>query len=328
MEIRQIPAAERPATMFPLQAYAFKSSPWSPAEVETYRQKMRFFETAVNLIAEEDGVTLAGVAALRMRQNVRGLVHDMAGVASVATHPSARRRGLVRALLARLLPQMRDEGCAVSALYPFRPSFYAKFGFVGIPVRRTASFAPEGLSELLRADLPGEVERLPMRDGFEAFDGLTRRLLGQRHGFAVFDETRTAGFRDDQVWVAIARSGGEVVGALRYRIDRHGGDLIGEELLSTGSLGRALLLQFLARHVDQVARIVLRVGTDDVPELWGTDLSAVTEGRVDYPRDNAPMARVLDPIEVLTRGLGDVKDAAGPLGTLFPRRMPYLFADF
>ncbi|MBG0560107.1 GNAT family N-acetyltransferase [Actinoplanes aureus] len=392
MEIRQITAAERPATMFPLQAYAFMPSPWSQVEAETYRRRMRFFDTAVNLVAEEGGETLAGVSALRMRQNVRGRVHDMAGVASVAAHPSARRRGLVRELVTRLLRQTRDEGCSVSSLYPFRPSFYAKFGFVGIPRRRTTVFAPEGLAELLRADLPGEVERLPMRDGFEAFDGLTRRLLVERHGFAVFDHVRAAEFREDHVWVAVARSGGEVVGALRYRIDRHGGDLVGEELLTTGSLGRALLLGFLARHVDQVARIVLTVGTDDVPELWGTDLSAVTEGKVDYPRDNAPMARVLDvpalagtpvgrgaitveivgddliggvwslsaddgrldvtkggtpaatltaagfsglvygvldPVEVFTRGLGDLTaDAAGPLGDLFPKRMPYLYADF
>ncbi|WP_328460970.1 GNAT family N-acetyltransferase [Actinoplanes sp. NBC_00393] len=392
MKIRQISAAERPASMFPLQAYAFTPSPWPPEEIERYRRRMRFFETAVNLVAEEDGETLAAVSAHRMRQNVRGLVHDMAGVASVAAHPSARRRGLVRALLTELLRQCRDEGCAVSSLYPFRPSFYAKFGFVGIPRQRITTFAPEGLSELLRVDLPGEVERLPMRDGFEAFDGLVRRLLPERHGFAFFDEARAAEFREDPVWVAVARSGGEVVGALRYKIDRHGGDLIGEELLCTGPLGRALLLEFLARHVDQLARIVLGVGTDDVPELWATDLSAVTEGKVDYPRDNAPMARVLnvpalagsrvgsgavtveivgddliggvwrlagedgqltvgaggtpaatltaagfsalvygvlDPVEVLTRGLGDVPaEAFGPLSALFPKQMPYLFADF
>jgi predicted N-acetyltransferase YhbS len=392
MEIRQISAAERPETMFPLQAYAFTPSPWPAAETETYRRRMRFFETAVTLIAEEGGETLAGVSSLRMRQNVRGLVQEMAGVASVATHPAARRRGLVRQLLSRLLRQAREEGATVSALYPFRPSFYAKFGFVGIPRRRTTTFAPEGLAELLRRDLPGSVTRLPMSESFGSYEGLAHRLLSERHGFAVFDETRAAEYREDPVWLAVAESGGEVAGALRFRIEAHGGSLLGSDLLTTGPLGRALLLQFLARHVDQVARVTLTVGPDDVPELWGTDLSAVTEGKVDYPRDNAPMARVLDvpalagsetgaghvtveivgdeliggvwtlagedgrlavgkggtpsatltaagfsglvygvldPVEVLTRGLGDVPaDAVAPLSALFPRRLPYLFADF
>ena len=392
MDFRQITAAERTATMFPLQAYAFMPSPWPAEDQEAYRERMRFYETAVSLIAEEEGRALAGVAAFRMQQNVRGLVHDMAGVASVASHPSARRRGLVRALLDRLLRQMLDEGCAVSALYPFRPSFYARFGYVGIPRLRTAAFAPEGLSHLMRAELPGEVERLPMSEGFEAWDGLTRRLLHQRHGFAVFDEVRTAGFREDKYWVAVARAEGEVIGAVRYQIDRYGGDLVATDLLTTGPLGRALLLQFLARHVDQVARVVVTVSADEVPELWGTDLAVTTEGKVTHPRQGGPMVRVLDmaalsgtpvgpgdvtieiaddqlvggvwrltgdggrlavakgttpsatltvagfsgllygvldPVEVVTRGLGELSPAAvAPLAALFPRQMPYLFADF
>jgi predicted acetyltransferase len=294
MDFRQITAGERTATMFPLQAYAFMPSPWPADDEEKYRRRMRFYETTVNLVAEEEGRTLAAVAALRMRQNVRGLVHDMAGVASVSSHPSARRRGLVRELMERLLRQMREEGAAVSALYPFRPSFYARFGFVGIPRHRTAAFAPEGLGHLIRAELPGEVERLTMADGFDAYAGLTRRLLAARHGFSLYDEVRTEEFRHDKRWLAVARVDGEVVGAVSYRITEYGADLVADDLLTTGPLGRALLLQFFARHVDQVARVVVTIGTDEVPELWGTDLAVTTEGRVSHPRQGGPMVRVLD----------------------------------
>jgi predicted N-acetyltransferase YhbS len=392
MNFRQITAAERTATMFPLQTYAFMPSPWPEEEEAAYARRMRFFDSAVSLIAEEEGRTLAGVAGLRMRQNVRGLVHDMAGVASVSSHPSARRRGLVRGLLERLLRQMRDEGAVVTALYPFRPSFYARFGYVGIPRHRTASFAPEGLSHLVRAELPGDVERLSMRDGFDEWDQLTRRLVEERHGFAVYDETRAAEFRDDKMWVAVARSGGQVVGVVRYRIEQYGGDLIASDMLYTGALGRALLLQYFARHVDQVSRVVVRLSSEEVPELWGTDFTVVTEGRITHPRQGGPMVRaldmaalegtavgagavtievpddefiggvwqlasddgrltvakgstpqatltaagfsallygVLDPIEVFTRGLGELSpEAVDPLTALFPRQMPYIHADF
>jgi predicted acetyltransferase len=294
MEYRQITAAERTGTMFPLQAYAFMPSPSTAEDEAAYRRRMRYFETAVSLVAEEDGRTLAGVGGFRMRQNVRGLVHGMAGVASVSSHPSARRRGLVRELLNRLLSQMRDEGCAVSALYPFRPSFYGRFGYVGIPRGRTVTFAPEGLAHLTRAQLPGEVERLSNEDGFAAYDGLVERLLTERHGFALFDEVRTAGFREDQVWVAVARVDGEVVGAVRYRIEDWGGDLVASDLLTTGSLGRALLLQFFARHADQVGRVVLTTSADETPELWGEDFPVVTTGEVKYPQRPGAMVRVLD----------------------------------
>jgi predicted N-acetyltransferase YhbS len=392
MDFRQITAAERTATMFPLTSYAFQPSPTPAGDEERYRERARFNETAVSLIAEEDGQALAGVAAYRLRQNVRGLVHDMAGVAAVASHPSARRRGLVRGLLERLLRQMREEGSAVSVLYPFRPSFYARFGFVGVPRHRTATFAPEGLGHLVRAELPGDVERLAMVDGFDAYTQLTHRLLEARHGFSVFDETRAEMFRDDEVWLAVARSGGEVAGAVRYRITEYGADLVAEDLLTTGPLGRALLLQFFARHVDQVARVTVTISTDEVPELWGTDLAVTTEGRVNHPRKGGPMVRaldmpalsgtpvgagdvtieipddeliggvwrlssedgrlvvakggnptatltvggfsallygVLDPVEVFTRGLGEVSpEAVAPLASLFPRHMPYIFSDF
>jgi predicted acetyltransferase len=394
MEIRQVTADERTDTMFPLQSYAFMPSPWPDADRATYARRMRYYQTAVSLVAEEDGQALAGVGAFPMRQNVRGIVHDMAGVASVATHPSARRRGFVRELLTRLLHQMRDQGCAVSALYPFRPSFYGRHGFVGLPRVRTATFAPQGLSHLLQADLPGAVERRAMGEGFDDYHALTLRLLRERHGFSVFDEVRTAEFRDNPRWVAVARVDGEVVGAVTYRIDRFGGDLVADDLLTTGPLGRALLLQYFARHVDQVARVIVTIGTDEVPELWGTDFPVLTEGRVEQPSKSGPMARllsmealtgiataaeeaitievvdddfiagcyrltgeggrltveqsknapqatvtcagisalaygVLDPVEVVTRGFGQVEaSAVGPLTALFPKHMPYLFADF
>jgi predicted N-acetyltransferase YhbS len=391
MQIRQISASERTDTMFPLQTYAFFPSPWGNEAREEYRRRMAYYETAVSLIAEEDGQALAGVGAFPMRQNVRGAVYDMAGVASVASHPSARRRGFIRALLERLLREMRDRGCTVSALYPFRPSFYARFGYVGLPRRRTAAFQPEGLGHLLRADLPGTVERLPMAEGFDAYDGLVLRLLEQRHGLSVFDDVRKAEFRHDDSWVAIARTGGEVVGAVSYRIKQFGGDLVGGHMLATGALGRVLLLQYFARHVDQVARVVVSVGLDDAPELWGTDLPVTLESRVTFPSTPGPMARildleklagmpvgegsatvrvvddliggtyrlagehgrlavttaadaattmtaaglsgliygVLDPIDVVARGLGTVEPAdVAPLRMLFPRALPYLMSEF
>lgn len=392
MEIRQITADERPDTMFPLQSYAFMSSPWTEDDEATYRRRMQYYRSATSLIAEEGGRTLACVGAFPMRQNVRGTVLGMAGVASVASHPSARRRGFVRALLRRLLHQMRDQGCAVSALYPFRPSFYGRFGYIGLPRVRRATFAPEGVAHLMRAELPGAVERLPMADAFDEYDAFTRRLLAERHGFSVFDDVRTAEFRHDKLWVALARVDGEVVGAVRYRVDRFGGDLLGQDMLTAGPLGRALLLQFFARHVDQISKINIIIGTDEVPDLWGTDMAVVTEGRVAYPSNAGPMARVLDvealngmaagdgavtvevvddeliggvhrfegdggrlavtkgsrpaatltaaglgglvygvldPVDVLARGLGRVdREAIEPLRSIFPRRMPYLFADF
>jgi hypothetical protein len=205
---------------------------------------------------------------------------------------------------------------------------------------------------------------------------------------------RTAEWRELDLWVALATDRDqELVGALAYEIkDGFGGELQGRDLLSTGPLGRALLLQFLSRHVDQVRTVRMKVAPDDVPELWGVDLAVTTAARVAYPNHAAPMARVLDvaglagmragegaatvevvddeliggvhrlgsddgrltvgegtrpaarmtaagfsglvygvldPVDVVIRGLGEIDPSAvEPLRELFPRAMPQVFSSF
>ncbi|MEU4476924.1 GNAT family N-acetyltransferase [Micromonospora sp. NPDC023966] len=399
MRIRRLAAEERLTTSFPLQAYAFETSPMAASRTEEFREYLPYNAGNRTLVVEEDGVTTAAVSAVPMRQNLRGAVLPMAGVAGVATHPLARRRGHVRTLLHRLLDEMRDEGHPLTALYPFRASFYERFGYVGLPRRRTAVFAPADLAPLLRAELPGEVVWERIGAGYDRWRAYTERCLRGRHGFAIFPDFRAAGLRDrDDRWLLTAVRDGETVGAVTYRIDDHGGALIADDLLADDPYARASLLQFFARHVDQVERISVELPADELPELWLTDLAVHVEARVARPGSPAPMARllsldalagrpagtgrtavelvgdrwlagthlldgatgtlevlpgdtaaagtvptarltaagfsalaygVLDPAEVAVRGLGEVPvDAAAELRRIFPRSLPYLFADF
>jgi hypothetical protein len=134
----------------------------------------------------------------------------------------------------------------------------------------------------------------PVSVGFEDYRDLTHRLLTRRHGFAVLPGYREVQLRDlDERWLVTARVNGEVVGAATYRITGFGGQLVADDLLVTNPLSRALILQFFARHTDQVREIVATVPADELPELWATDLTTVAETRTSYPTDPAPMARVL-----------------------------------
>lgn len=292
MKIRRISSAERATHSFPLQAYAFDPS---PPIAEFKPEWLAYQEGNVTLLAEDDGgAPQAAATAIPMRQNVRGALLPMAGIAGVATHPMARRQGYVRTLMTRLLGEMRDEGNAVSVLYPFRPSFYARFGYVSLPKRRTATFSPAGLAELLRADLPGTVVWERIGAGYDAFRAFTLSLAERRHGFSVFPDYRAERLRkDDDRWLVTARVGEEITGAATYRVTGYNAELAVDELLVTDALSRALLLRFFAGHVDQVARIAIGVPADELPELWATDLEVVAEGRTGVPDQNAPMARVL-----------------------------------
>ncbi|MFC0097617.1 enhanced intracellular survival protein Eis [Micromonospora marina] len=399
MRIRRLAADERLNTSFPLQAYAFEASPMDASRTDQFRAYLPYNAGNTTLVAEENGVTAAAASAIPMRQNLRGAVLPMAGVAGVATHPLARRRGHVRTLMQQLLDGMRDEGHQLTALHPFRASFYERFGYIGLPRRRTAIFSPADLAPLLRADLPDELVWERIGAGYPRWRAYTERCLRERHGFAVFPDFRAVGLRDrDDRWLLSVVRGGETVGAVTYRIDDHAGTLFADDLLADDAYARASVLQFFARHVDQVARISVQVTPDELPELWLTDLDVQVEARVSRPDPTAPMARllsldaladqpvgvgrvlvemvgdrwlagrhlldgttgklavlpaqtaaegsvpaarltaaglsalaygVLDPAEVVVRGLGEVPvDAAVELRRLFPRELPHLFADF
>lgn len=308
MKIRQVTGDERLTTNMPLAQYAFQSSPGG--DEQAWRRSLPYRIEDRTLIAEEAGRTLASVTAIPMRQNLRGSVAPMAGVASVATDPLARRKGHVRALLTQLLDEMRDAGCRTSALWPFRASFYEQFGYVLLPKARTVVLDPADLGPLLRAELPGELSWGPAAAGYDRYAAFTERLLAERHGFALFPDYKAVRLREaGEQWLVTAEIDGTTVGALTYRIDDHGGTLIGEDLLFTGVYGRALLLQFLARHTDQVRRASVQVPADETPELWATDLTVRIEAKVDRPTDAAPMARLLslDALDGLPAGAGRVR---------------------
>ncbi len=294
MEIRAVSGEELLTTALPLQEETFTDGPAPGRQRGQLRDWLPYLSGDTTLIVSDAGTTLAAATAIPMRQNVRGLICPMAGISGVATHVTARRRGHTRALLTRLLGDMREAGHAVSALYPFRPSFYERFGYAGLARPRTLTFAPEELAPLLRMDLPGEVSWQPAAAGYDAYLEFTAVFLAHQHGFAVFPGHRAARLRDaGERWLLLAQAGGGPAGALSYRIASHGGELIADALLATGPVGRALLLQFLARYIDQVTSISMTIGPGELPELWLTDFANRTESRTAIPYPSAPMARVL-----------------------------------
>ncbi|MDP9791665.1 putative acetyltransferase [Catenuloplanes nepalensis] len=294
MEIRQITEDEA-ARVLPVRAYAFEATPLAPQRIEELNRFMSFRLKNTTLVAEEDGEVVASVAGIPMRQNVRGVVHPMLGVAGVVSHPLARRRGHVRTLMHDLLRRGREEGRLITALHPFRAGFYARLGYVGLTAPRTVTLRPEALASLLRLDLPGEVRFRRIAEGWDDVLTLQDRFLHGRHGFTEFPEYRRHQPRDDdEQWLVTAHRDGEVIGALPYRITDYGGDLTGGVLLCESPVARALILRFLAGHVDQVGEITLRTAPSERPELWSTDFTGTITSTAAVPHPAPPMVRVLD----------------------------------
>jgi predicted acetyltransferase len=291
--IRLVTGEELLTASFPLTAYAFNPSPREP-DLDAWRRTAALDGYRAHVL-EADGQPMATATVWDMTQNVRGALLPMGGVAGVATHPEGRRRGHARRLLTHLLSDMRDRGQAVSALYPFRPSFYQRFGYVGIPQQRRVRLDPRDLASLLRADLPGTVTRLPMAEAAPQVRAFLERTLPGVHGMALrAAEPDHAQLSRVEDWAALATApGGEVVGLLVYQITEYGGDLRARWFLHRDPAARTLLLSWLARHADQAATADLPLRPEERPETWLTDADLTVQHRVAPLHSPAPMVRIL-----------------------------------
>jgi predicted acetyltransferase len=294
--IRRMSTDEILEAFYYLTNYAFHPSP-PFRDREDWEEAIRGRKEVIYLALFEDETAVATVAGSAMTQQVRGKVYDASGIWGVVTDPASRRRGYCRRLMASLLAAQRDEGQTLSCLYPFRESFYERLGYAGFPLPRRATFAPSALTPLLRKDLGGEVERVLIGDGYDTYRDYTGRLQERTHGMGVFvrgEKERMQ--KENRSWLALAKVDGELVGLMQY-------ELRGEEVTQFAlrarrfyydtTQARYLLLQWIARHVDQAREVELWLPPFEQPETWLADLQVSTESQV-----RSPMGRVVDVAEI------------------------------
>ncbi|HEX3355938.1 MAG TPA: GNAT family N-acetyltransferase [Tepidisphaeraceae bacterium] len=110
------------------------------------------------LIAERDGIDVGTTTSFALRLWIRGGCVPCQGVAYVGTVKTHRRggknaeRGIASQIMAESIKKARERGDVVSALMPFRASFYSHFGY-GLAERRTDWTLP--LSVLPTGDFDG-----------------------------------------------------------------------------------------------------------------------------------------------------------------------------
>lgn len=108
-------------------------------ELEIYQRRIREDRRAAPgdfLLAEEGDVAIGTTTSLSMTMWVRGAPIPCQGVAWVGTIKTHRRRttepaerGIASKLMHETLRKARERGQVVSALMPFRASFYEHFGY-------------------------------------------------------------------------------------------------------------------------------------------------------------------------------------------------------
>ena len=250
---------------------------------------------------------MATGGTIPMTQNLRGKVYPMGGLASVATHPSGRRKGYARHLVVRHLQQMREKGEVVSTLWPFRESFYGRLGYISFPHSPVMRFPLSGLEPLLHRDLGGGVEIKEIREGFEEYRSFLKQVQTRIHGMSL-RPSKNASYmpRANKHWLAVAEANGKVAGVMIYRATGEGKDLEVESFFYLHSHGKYLLLQWLARHIDQAKDVWLYTTPGQRHETWLYDLEADIRTRREIYDSLEPMGRV-----VVVEGLSGMNAGRG-----------------
>lgn len=288
--------------------YAFNESPSKldddDKDYHKYLSRARIF------MSYDGGSAVAKAGVHPMTINIRGSVLPMAGVGGVACMPAGRRGGHVRALMTRAFEQMREDGQPVSTLYPFRESFYERLGYTSFPAPKYVTLNPSDLVPLLRKEKTATAEQMLIADGFDRWVTFLNAYQADCHGFALQNAIRMASLRDENKWwLTFVREGSEITGAMSYKITGHGrGHTMKVRTFFEHTVAaRYQLLEWVARHADQVEKVRIRVAPEATPELWYRDLDDAiqTDGEDSW---GPPMGRIisLDGLSGISAGNGEV----------------------
>lgn len=115
------------------------------------------------LVAELDGRLVGTLKVRDYQQFFGGAAVPMGGIANVAVSPGARGHGVATTLLDAIMPELRDRGQCISALYPSVPPLYRGRGW-----EQTGNYERVHLRPEFFVLLPKPAERLAMRRATEA----------------------------------------------------------------------------------------------------------------------------------------------------------------
>jgi predicted acetyltransferase len=165
-------------------------------------------------------------------------------------------------------------------------------------------------------DLGGELKLQYIGDAYADYRGFLAGMRQDTHGMAFFDYGDKGQVAKNLIWVAFAQFNGTVEGLMLYRI-------MGEEVSKFNfvatrfyyrtSRARYLLLNWIARHIDQANRVELWLSEDEYPEIWLADIQVKVETPV-----RAAMNRVLDVERIGGMQVGEVNFSAHIMDPLCP----------
>jgi predicted acetyltransferase len=157
---------------------------------------------------------------------------------------------------------------------------------------KIARLETQSLSPLLKMGLEGEVKLQYVGEAYDSYREYLVEMRLSQHGMALFDYGDLGRIKQNLFWVATAEIDGRIEGLMMYRI-------LGEEVTKYNfmagrfyyqtSRARYLLLNWIARHIDQANWAEIWLSQDEYPETWMADMQVKIEASI-----RPAMSRVLD----------------------------------
>lgn len=242
------------------------------------------FETDRFAVAEDAGRLVGNAGAFSLQLTLPADPVPVAAVTWVAVAPTHRRRGVMRALMERIVEQARDRGESAAALYASQASIYSNVGYGPATFERGVTIDTRGLS-FRTPPTEGITVRVGQPDELAAivepvYDAAVRRRVGEISLNAALAALRVEDWSGQTspkpAYLLVAEERGEPVGLAVYRTTERWDDgfpvhEVEVETVAGANDAACLELWRTLCALDLVATIRTRALSPDDPLRWHLD---------------------------------------------------------
>ncbi|MHA1442284.1 MAG: GNAT family N-acetyltransferase [Candidatus Heimdallarchaeota archaeon] len=288
------------------------SFPSTPSEKEEWDKYFDIINLKSSLGFYENGKLASTYVIVDYNMFVRGTLMKMGGIAAVASRPEQRKKGHVSALLTESLKVMRENNQYISVLYPFKFSFYRRYGYVNCAEYRWVISTPRNI--LLPKDFQSlEVREITHDESYDIVHPI-RKKIGQKYNFVVFDDAKSWKYHNlgKKSIIYVISENGENVGYFIFNREKTKGRwdirLKFRDVVIDSHRALLTVFDFIKKHTDQSKDFRMNfIGKENFTEyfdnMWDGD-------DFNYHESGGPMFRVID-VEKAIESLEFDKDFNG-----------------
>ncbi len=220
---------------------------------------------------------------------------NMGGIAAVATKPLFRKQKQITELIKESYKVMRENQEYISVLYPFKFSFYRRFGYENCAEFSWLIASPKNI--LIPKDFqPLKIKEITHDESFEICMPI-RKKIGQKFNLTIFDDSNDWKYHHikKKSKVYIIEDNGENVGYFTTYLEKREGPwnvrLNLQNVIVDSVAARLTVFDFIKKHTDQNKDFSYPLLgdehiTDYFDDIW--------EGSFKYQMTGGPMFRVVD----------------------------------